>query len=89
MRLIASAFDGCHQFQFTRSIADKWCAVDLQNVLDQKIRNLPEGPHSVGLQWVNSHIQAALRHLSRGQTDGDTTLFSDTISVVIRPSKVA
>jgi hypothetical protein len=37
--------------------------VDIQEILDQKIKELPAGSHINGLEAVESHIDAAVRHL--------------------------
>jgi hypothetical protein len=53
--------------------------VNIREILDRKLGALPPGPHLVGLRAVKSHIDAALRHLARGQKDLDETLFTDVI----------
>lgn len=53
--------------------------MDVQDILDRKIKELPSGPHSDGLRAVKSHIEAAVRHFSRAQSEGDDTLFTDAI----------
>jgi hypothetical protein len=53
--------------------------MDLQDILDQKIKELPSGAHLDGLKAVKSHIDAAVRHLQRGQKEPDETLFTDVI----------
>lgn len=53
--------------------------MDLQDILARKIKGLPSGPHSDGLRAVRVHIDAAVRHLVRGQTEPDETLFTDVI----------
>jgi hypothetical protein len=54
-------------------------SMNLQEILDQKIRRLPAGPHLDGLRAVKSHIDAGVRHLVRGQKEPDETLFTDVI----------
>ncbi len=53
--------------------------MDIQDILDIKIRGIPPGPHDAGLRAVKSHIDAAVRHFLRGQTEPDETLFTDVI----------
>jgi hypothetical protein len=42
-------------------------------------KQLPSGPHLDGLIAVKAHIDAAVRHLQRGQREPDETLFTDVI----------
>ncbi|MFF8799311.1 MULTISPECIES: hypothetical protein [unclassified Methylobacterium] len=53
--------------------------MDIQDIFDKKIRELPSGPYVEGLRAVKSHIDAAVRHFARGQSDPDETLFTDVI----------
>jgi hypothetical protein len=53
--------------------------MDIQFILDKKIKGLPSGPHENGLRAVKSHIDAAVRHFLRGQSEPDETLFTDVI----------
>jgi hypothetical protein len=53
--------------------------MDIHEILDQKIKDLPTGPHLDGLRAVKTHVDAAVRHLVRGQTEPDETLFTDVI----------
>jgi hypothetical protein len=53
--------------------------MDVQDILDRKIRELPSGPYTDGLRAVKSHIDAAVRHFARAQTDDDDQLFTDAI----------
>jgi hypothetical protein len=53
--------------------------MDLQRLLEQKLADLPPGPHQNGLKAVMAHIEAALRHLKRGQADADSSLFTDVV----------
>ncbi|MET4043985.1 hypothetical protein [Bradyrhizobium sp. RT6a] len=53
--------------------------MDLQKILDQKIKDLPVGPHIIGLKAVMAHIDAAIKHYKRGQAEPDQTLFTDVV----------
>jgi len=53
--------------------------MDIQKILDRKIKELPPGSHVDGLRAVKSHIDSAIRHLTRGQEEPDETLFTDVI----------
>ncbi|WP_316214655.1 MULTISPECIES: hypothetical protein [unclassified Bradyrhizobium] len=53
--------------------------MDIQDILDNKIKQLAAGTHDVGLRAVRSHIEAAVRHFVRGQAEPDETLFTDVI----------
>ncbi len=53
--------------------------MDIQEVLNNKIKSLPAGDHLAGLKAVKLHIDSAVRHLTRGQSDEDETLFTDVI----------
>ncbi|MBR1167473.1 hypothetical protein [Bradyrhizobium liaoningense] len=53
--------------------------MDLQRLLEQKLNDLPPGPHQNGLKAVMAHIEAALRHLKRGQSEADGSLFTDVV----------
>lgn len=54
-------------------------SIDVQFILEQKVKALPLGDHTIGLQAVRSHIDAAERHLRRGQQEEDETFFTDVI----------
>lgn len=53
--------------------------MDLVATLRSKIDKLPNGDHATGLKSVLSHIEAAFRHLTRGQAENDESLFTDVI----------
>ena len=53
--------------------------MDIHAILDNKITSLPLGIHLDGLRAVKSHIDAAVRHLTRGQKESDESLFTDSI----------
>ncbi len=53
--------------------------MDVLDTLRSKIESLPEGHHVAGLRAVLLHIQTAFNHLSRGQSTGDETAFTDAI----------
>ncbi len=53
--------------------------MDVHEVLSRKIKELPVGLHADGLRAVISHIEAAVRHFTRGQNEPDETLFTDVI----------
>ena len=53
--------------------------MDIQDIFDRKIRDLPAGLHVDGLRAVKAHIDAAIRHFARGQSEPDETLFTDVI----------
>ncbi|MGA7327938.1 MAG: hypothetical protein WBX25_26495 [Rhodomicrobium sp.] len=53
--------------------------MDVQEILDKKIKELPSGAHIDGLRAVKLHIESAVRHLNRGQSEADDTLFTDVI----------
>jgi hypothetical protein len=53
--------------------------MDVQAILDKKIKELPQGAHVDGLRAVKIHIESAVRHLTRGQMEADETLFTDVI----------
>jgi hypothetical protein len=53
--------------------------MDIQDILDKKIKGLPSGPYEIGLRAVKTHIDAAVRHFLRGQAERDETLFTDAI----------
>jgi hypothetical protein len=54
-------------------------AVDLLESLRTKLNVLPDGDHSARLQAVLIHVEAAFKHLSRGQELADESLFTDAI----------
>lgn len=53
--------------------------MDLLAVLRSRIEALPAGDYSPGLRAVLQHVQVAVNHLSRGQSSGDDTAFTDAI----------
>jgi hypothetical protein len=53
--------------------------MDLLNLIKNKIEALPDGQHQVGLLSVLRHIDAAYRHLARGQSSNDDSAFTDAI----------
>jgi hypothetical protein len=53
--------------------------MDIQEILDEKIKGLPPGAHDNGLRAVRLHIESAVRHFLRAQTEPDDTLFTDVI----------
>lgn len=53
--------------------------MDIQDILETKIKGLPQGTHTNGLRAVKAHIDAAIRHFSRGQSEPDEALFTDVI----------
>ncbi|MBK3399386.1 MULTISPECIES: hypothetical protein [Methylobacterium] len=53
--------------------------MDIQSIFEKKISELPDGPHVDGLRAVKTHIDAAVRHFLRGQSEPDETLFTDVI----------
>jgi hypothetical protein len=53
--------------------------MDLLDLIRSKINALPDGPHLNGLQSVVRHIEAAYQHLTRGQSEGDESYFTDAI----------
>jgi hypothetical protein len=53
--------------------------VDLLSSLQAKLKVLPEGEHSPGLRAVLTHVDAAFKHLSRGQELADDSLFTDAV----------
>jgi len=53
--------------------------MDLLATLQNKIDALPDGDYSLGLQAVLGHIRAGFAHLTRGQEEGEDTLFMDAI----------
>jgi hypothetical protein len=53
--------------------------MDFQNILADKIKALPAGDHTNGLKAVRIHIETAVRHYLRGQSDNDETMFTDAI----------
>jgi hypothetical protein len=52
--------------------------MDLLVLIRTKIDTLPDGPHLNGLRSVLTHIEAAYKHLTRGQ-GGDESAFTDAI----------
>jgi len=53
--------------------------MDLIAILKTKIAGIPQGDHSLGLKSVLGHIEAAYKHLLRGQSQEDETAFTDVI----------
>lgn len=53
--------------------------MDIQEIFDDKIKGLPDGPYLVGLRAVKSHIDAAVRHFERAKSEKDEALFTDVI----------
>ena len=53
--------------------------MDLLDILRRRIDALPAGEYSAGLRAVLQHVDVASRHLSRGQSSGDDTAFTDAI----------
>lgn len=53
--------------------------MDLLSTLQSRIDSLDEGVYSPGLRAVLLHIGTAFKHLSRGQSEGDETAFTDAI----------
>lgn len=47
--------------------------------MSAKIESLPSGPYLDGLRAVRAHIDVAIRHLERGQSEPDQTLFTDAV----------
>ena len=53
--------------------------MDLLESLRTKLNILPDGDHSAGLRAVLVHVEAAFKHLSRGQELTDESLFTDAV----------
>jgi hypothetical protein len=53
--------------------------MDLLDLIRKQIDALPGGEHLRGLKSVLLHIETAYRHFARAQSDGDDSLFTDTI----------
>ena len=53
--------------------------MNLVETLRKKIVTLGDGEYVAGLRAVLQHIETAFRHLSRGQTSGDDSAFTDAI----------
>ncbi len=53
--------------------------MNIIELIKNQIENLPDGPHLLGLRSVIRHIEAAYRHLSRGQELSDESAFTDAI----------
>ena len=53
--------------------------MDLLESLRAKLKTLPQGQYSAGLQAVVSHVDIAFRHLQRAQQSGDDSLFTDAV----------
>ncbi|WP_247413499.1 hypothetical protein [Bradyrhizobium sp. 176] len=72
------------------SLGKRKCLDGPSEILDQKIKDLPAGPYKIGLKAVMAHIDAAIKHYKRGQSEPDQTLFTDVVfrcnvSAVQRP----
>jgi hypothetical protein len=52
--------------------------MDLTAVIDDAIRRLPKGDYSLGLEAIQRHIAAAVRHFERDD-DGSQDSFTDAI----------
>lgn len=53
--------------------------MDILDLIRSKIDELPAGPHLHGLRSVLGHIDAAYKHLTRGQSEGNESAFTDAI----------
>jgi hypothetical protein len=53
--------------------------MDILELVRAQVETLSEGQHSVGLKSVVRHIDAAHRHLARGQDQQDDSAFTDAI----------
>ncbi|PBB91708.1 hypothetical protein CK215_15725 [Mesorhizobium sp. WSM3864] len=53
--------------------------MDIRAILNRKLGELPEGAHTNGLRAVKRHVDAAVKHLERGQSEPDETLYNDAI----------
>jgi hypothetical protein len=53
--------------------------MDILDIIRRTIEALPDGPHLAGLRSVLRHIEAAYKHFSRAQSEGDETGFTDAI----------
>lgn len=53
--------------------------MDIRAILNRKLGELPEGAHINGMRAIETHIDAAIKHLERGQREPDETLFTDAI----------
>ncbi len=53
--------------------------MDLLDLIRNQINALPDGEHLRGLKSVLHHIETAYKHFARAQTEGDDSLFTDTI----------
>lgn len=53
--------------------------MDVLEIIRNAVKALPEGEHSLGLQSVIRHIDAAVAHLARGQQTLDDGAFTDAI----------
>ncbi|MBY3489431.1 hypothetical protein [Rhizobium laguerreae] len=53
--------------------------LDVIQTLEDKIQKLQNGPHVAGLKAVKLHLDAAERHLKRGQAEADDSSFTDVI----------
>ncbi|WP_271084424.1 hypothetical protein [Brevundimonas sp. NIBR11] len=54
-------------------------AMDLLQTIRSDIAQIPDGEHTTGLKSVLHHVEAAYRHLERGQKEGDDSAFNDAI----------
>lgn len=53
--------------------------MNLLDILWVRIDTLPEGSYMLGLKAVLQHIEVAVKHLNRGQSNIDDTAFTDAI----------
>lgn len=53
--------------------------MDILEIVRRQLDLLPEGPYSSGLKSVLRHIEAATRHLARGQEERDDSAYTDAI----------
>ena len=53
--------------------------MDLLQILQSRLKKLPLGPYTGGLQSVIKHIQVALNHHNRGENKGEEDAFTDAI----------
>ena len=53
--------------------------MDIRAILNRKLGEMADGAHTNGLRAVKTHIDAAVKHLERGQREPDETLFTDAI----------
>ena len=53
--------------------------MNILEIIRRTIEALPDGPHLQGLRSVLRHIEAAYKHFTRAQADGDESFFTDAI----------